>query len=284
MQSAFEPSDDDRRIQGLLATEDGMDVAFIRYGGPGLRSSATVWFARRRPVAPEPLTAAIDLIQGLWELDPDNARTHVRRRILTSYSPSDMERDFVKVSAKQIWGPIEGDDSPLDDRDHLIDVGPLAARARQRALDDVDTLAGPDPNIQSANQWAEHAKHLASTVDRYGPRHSSAQPVGCVLLDDQLRFLHQARNTNSKHRTLHAEANLVQTWFSLRATTFPKSCTVITTLQPCRMCASLLRNACEDPDSLSVIYLDEDRGRMARNTILSVHDQEISLSDFLAMT
>ena len=176
-------------------------------------------------------------------MHPEHAR--VRRRILATYELSAMERDFIKVAAKRAFGPVlprqagapflDGGEGKMPTRD----VSDLAQRAREEALGDRMDLSS-EPMGSTVEEAAAYALSLAATVDRQGPRYASSRPVGCLLLDRDGQVIHQARNTNRQNRSLHAEVNLCQTWFARNERPFPSGCHIVTTLQPCRMCASML--------------------------------------------
>ena len=100
----YVPTAEDRQSLGSLLADDGSDVAFLRHDD-------VTWYARGLAHPHEPRSPVVDLVQGLWERDPLNARSIVRRRIFTSYAPSAMERDLVKVAAKRIFGPVRASDT-----------------------------------------------------------------------------------------------------------------------------------------------------------------------------
>ncbi|HEX4924736.1 MAG TPA: Bd3614 family nucleic acid deaminase, partial [Bdellovibrionales bacterium] len=64
-----------------------------------------------------------------------------------------------------------------------------------------------------------------------------------------------AHNTNHSNRTLHAELNLVQSWWRMHQAPLPAGAEIYTTLEPCRMCSGMIHHA--GPET-KVWYLEPD--------------------------
>jgi tRNA(Arg) A34 adenosine deaminase TadA len=94
------------------------------------------------------------------------------------------------------------------------------------------------------------------------------RPVAAVLISREGKVLDWALNTNAVNKTLHAELNLVQSFYRKFGSKLPAGSKLFTTLKPCKMCAGMLFDAAEDMRSFEVIYAEDDPGPNARNTAL----------------
>src|SRR4051794_31918303 len=61
-----------------------------------------VYIARHRRSPGEPRTPVTELIQGIYDLDPIFARKILRKRIFTTYEPTEMCFGMIKVAAKSV--------------------------------------------------------------------------------------------------------------------------------------------------------------------------------------
>ncbi|MGZ3744742.1 MAG: Bd3614 family nucleic acid deaminase, partial [Pseudobdellovibrionaceae bacterium] len=73
-------------------------------------------------------------------------------------------------------------------------------------------------------------------------------------------------NSSSKNKTLHAEVNAVQRLFRDSQKKLPIGAKLYTTRKPCKMCAGMIHDWSEDPASLEIYYLEEDKS--SRNSVL----------------
>ncbi len=95
----------------------------------------------------------------------------------------------------------------------------------------------------------------------------SDRAVGAVLISQDLEILSEAFNQNSTNRTHHAELLLVRRYLENHKQKIPRGSTLLVTLQPCAMCAAQLYTFAEDPDQLQVLFINEDTGPFAQNSV-----------------
>ena len=127
--------------------------------------------------------------------------------------------------------------------------------------------------IFSADQALREAvlakEKLALYEDFSLPKFRRDRLVVAMLLDKTGVLLGAARNTNAENQAHHAEINLFLYLKSQRMASIPKGSTMISTLKPCRMCASLLIQLCDDPKSIRVYSAEDDAGRFGRHQLLN---------------
>lgn len=239
MDHPWTPSDDDRALAAIL----GPGSAFLPLDGS--------WAHVTGPTAPG-RSPVLDLVQAIWELDPRLAHLALRRRIRTTDPVTPADRAICDVAAKRVCRVDGAPGNPLTS----VDLGPYAARARERA-------AAASISVGARFVPPDPAAWVASLVPAGDdlPLARRDRPVVAVLAGPDGTILHAARNAGGANRTLHAEVCLVQGHGAL-----PAGATVYTSLQPCRMCAAILVDAAKGP--ISVRYLEPDPGRLATRTAL----------------
>jgi deoxycytidylate deaminase len=84
--------------------------------------------------------------------------------------------------------------------------------------------------------------------------------IGSVMVDAAYRVVGWAVNTNHLNGTFHGETNLVQAHEAHGKPTLPKGGAMYTTLEPCEMCAGVIRSAVAGDDkAFRVQYIQPDR-------------------------
>ncbi len=243
-----------------LQEHDARPLAMVR------RDNHILWAQSRAPQ--HPLHSALfRLISGIYQSDPEAARSWVRQRIFTLESPSSATEMTVKVAAKRMtW--IEGLPAIASSSDHGIHVPHLIAT-------EVGELA-PPPSLALPKHALPHSEaiHLCSSwtegahVAPSSPRHLRNRAIACVLLDARGVPLAGGTNQASNNPCRHAEIEMLRARHSQGRGPIPRGATVITTLKPCRMCAAMIWESCEDRASIRVIYRDFDPGTNGRATLL----------------
>jgi tRNA(Arg) A34 adenosine deaminase TadA len=201
--------------------------------------SGRTYYSRYRVVEGAPHSAVTQLVQGIWEAHPAQARAILRKRIHSTAPLRPLDWGMVKTAAQRIsvvtaidiqaaWEPVAFQPSYLP---------PMLEPAQLEQ----------DPMAL--------ARGLSSRARREADLYRSDRPVGCVLVSADGRILHWAENRNRANRTLHAEVNLVQSWWSSTGRSFPAGAKIITTLEPCRMCQGMIFTICPD---IEVLYGDAD--------------------------
>jgi tRNA(Arg) A34 adenosine deaminase TadA len=254
----YRPTPEDRALARRLAAGHAGEVAFLR--GPGGR----IYFARCAPGPREPRSAALDLIQGVWQARRDRAHALLRSRILSTGPVHGLDRAAVKVAAKKVAAvtPAEQGDAPGA---MAIDLGPAAARARALAREE-GAVEAPDTRGWSAEDRAAWVLQAAAGLAPSGPLKTRDRAVVAALFGPDGAALAAARNTSGDNRLLHAEVNLAQGWFHRTGRGLPDGAQLIVSLQCCRMCAAMLVGCAEG--ALDVVFCEADPGRFARFTAL----------------
>ncbi|HRO68256.1 MAG TPA: Bd3614 family nucleic acid deaminase, partial [Pseudobdellovibrionaceae bacterium] len=124
-------------------------------------------------------------------------------------------------------------------------------------------LEGPSPS-----RILDGVEGLTGFVERRPELHDSHRRIAAVLAGANGEFLGYGINSNAENKTLHAEVNLVQSFFRAVGSKLPKGAVLYSTHKPCKMCAGMLHDWSEDPKSLTVFYRHEEKGGLSRHTVL----------------
>lgn len=189
----------------------------------------------REPPGPD-RSPVLDLVQAVYEACPGRAHTVLRQRIRVTSPIDPLDRAVTDVAAKRLGFVAPGEPAGGPG----IDLGPWAAVARARGRATVFVPSGVED------------------VDGGG--------IVAVLVDAEGRVRLGARNAGTTNRTLHAELNLVQGWVAQSGDGLPAGWSIITSLQPCRMCAAVVVRAALGP--IRVAYRTADPGPLATRTAL----------------
>ena len=111
-------------------------------------------------------------------------------------------------------------------------------------------------------------------VPEDAPRTVRDRPVAAALFDPDGRAWWGGRNAGAANRVLHAELVLVLSFLAGRGR-IPGGWQLVTSLQPCRMCAAVVVAAADGP--LRVGYVQADPGRLAQGTALQARGWERQL-------
>lgn len=210
----------------------------------------TVAHVRHERAARTPRSPVLDLIQGVTLRWPDRAHALLRQRIRTTAS-APFDADVVKVLARRVTLLPPGSGGGSEGLDLTADATSARALARLEPVDG-------DP-LEALRSLTAGVVGGAVGMDR---------PVGAVLVGPDGRLLAGARNRAGEHPALHAELALLQAYDA----PIPEGCTLLVSLQCCRMCAALLVDAAPD---LDVAWLEPDPGRFARNTALASRERRL---------
>lgn len=212
------------------------------------------WATESQFLAPE--TAVSRLVQGIYERYPEQARALVRNRIYLSGGKTPFCDGVIRVAAKRctenqpVPEPLVGEELPSILPERLADFSaPTLSLAEAFAL---------------CNQLEAEIPHEESE------RYKADRPVAALVLDGNGRLLGQGINSGARNRTRHAEQEAIRDAWAKTGQRLPAGATLISTLKPCRMCASLAWWFCDNPAQLTVIYRDFDPGPHGRATILDV--------------
>lgn len=210
------------------------DRALAHHLGPGaafLIRDGRAWAARG---------GVLPLAMAVWEDAPGQAHAALRQRIRTTSPLTELDRAALAVAARRATH-VPPEAGPIPD---LHDLAPAFARATARA-----EAARIDAGATLPADVAGYLRALLPVVE--GPPVERDRPVVAVLAgpDDAIRWA--ARNAGAHNRTLHAELCLV---FGHGGDLGGH--TLLTSLQPCRMCAALVVSRASAP--VRVRYLEPD--------------------------
>jgi tRNA(Arg) A34 adenosine deaminase TadA len=246
----------------------GKDLALVECKG-------TVFHASYLRAEKEPSSAIFRLIQGVYEAEPLHAREILRNRVFSTYSPTELCFGAIKVSAKRVHPELNlsvpaagATDLPF----RLVDLSLSASNSHISKPDHAAEARSLDEQGEGSTDLPLHfmklAMKLADQVTQEGPRYQCDRKIAAILVSKENEILSWALNTNATNRTLHAEINLVQSYFYKNDSPLPRGCKIFTTLKPCKMCAGAIWTAAEEPLSIQVFFAEHDDGRNARSTIL----------------
>ncbi len=231
----------------------------------------TIYFSRAEMRAHTPYSPVVHLIQGIYDLDPLNAFRFVRKRIYTTARLTPMCLGMVKVAAQRVSELSRPRDHQLKFHFDLREIIPR--KMLPSALTQLFLNQSPI-RFQSVPEAMNHARALTHQVSQAEQRYESDRPIAALLLSRDLKLLEFAVNTNARNRTLHAEVNLIQTYYARTGSAVPSDSFIISTRKPCRMCAGMIWHCAEDIQNLNIIYDEEDTGPNARSTILNAESYD----------
>lgn len=195
------------------------------------------------------------LIEGIWTLDPAQARAITRNRIFTGQALSPLCDGMLRVAGKRAsvldhseferqWMDAQNGKNKIEVRPQDLST-PCPVEIDDRSYSQNEALV-------VAQQIAEHSK----------------LKIGAALLDEAGRIVSWGWNEHFPNKIIHAEVMLVKNYHSQFKKKIPPGHTLVSTLQPCAMCAGYLHGHCENFSSLKITYEEEDPGPNAQNSIL----------------
>jgi tRNA(Arg) A34 adenosine deaminase TadA len=140
---------------------------------------------------------------------------------------------------------------------------------------------GEDPNFGNLESETKesgfHTVHriymmiaFALVAARHRDHKVSGHNIGAVIVAPSGKLISWGVNTRYENYTFHAEVNALQSYYARRQTGLPRGTRIYTTLKPCKMCAGMIRMACEVDGEIKVFYGQEDSGGHACNTALDL--------------
>lgn len=220
-----------------------------------------VYYSTYKRLLGEPRSATVNLIQDIHsKLSPYVLRI-VRNRIYTNVKLTEMCKGFVKVAAHRVSDSFEGLDTGIDISGfHYVELG-TGSISKERSFD-VNTCSGFD----DAN-WMNLAEKLSKKTDRTKSLYECDRQVAALLVSAENELLSIGINENASNKTLHAEVNLIQSFYERHKKPIPTGSTIYTTLKPCKMCAGMILTCAENIDGIRIVYKDFDHGTLGRFTV-----------------
>ncbi|MEQ1876274.1 MAG: Bd3614 family nucleic acid deaminase [Bdellovibrionia bacterium] len=201
----------------------------------------------------EPHSSLTQLIQGIWEREPEIARLILRGRIQTTEEIAPMNWGMLRTGARRC------------SRTEFREPGENWIRVSFENTYRVPTFAESTWLREAQPDWLRSLSpmSLALELARYSHRETKAylcdRAIGCVLVgaleyqdgrgsdEHAPEILAVAHNTNRSNRCLHAEVNLLQSWWKTHGTHPPRG-TLHSTLEPCRMCYGMLEECAPETE------------------------------------
>ncbi|MGY3802663.1 Bd3614 family nucleic acid deaminase [Pigmentibacter ruber] len=233
------------------------DYAFLVYQN-------TIYYAKQDSNIFSPLTAVTKLIQGISEQYKENAHYILRKKIYTSYIPTNMCLGMIKVAAKRFSYVANSQVNLLpisyqfEEIKHIIDCD-LNEDIQQYLI---------KTNITSDNDCMQLANTLKEKVTIKNTLALSDRKIAGLLVDKNFNILAYGLNSNAKNKARHAEIDLIYRYYKDKKTKIPKHSKLFITLKPCLMCSNMLSECAEDITTIKIYYFEKDHGRFSKNTSL----------------
>jgi len=237
----------------------GFELAFVSHKG-------VLYYAYFPEGAQAPSSAVVKLVQGLFDHHIDHSFFILRNRIFTTAPVTAMCHGMVKVVAKRLQGGVTAANHDLQVLFEKVLVGDETVLATVQLLSVENQL--PLEKIKALKQESPLAwvQKIAALNARGEILHDFDRDIACLLVDKTGEILAYGLNSNSKNKTLHAEVNMVQRFFREHQAKLPRDAKLITTRKPCKMCAGMIHVWSEDPSTLEIHYLEDDKS--SQNTVL----------------
>lgn len=240
----------------LKLGQPGFDIAFVIH-------EKRIFFTRYSQLQKGPSSAVVQLLQGLFDQFIDHSFFILRRRIYTTSKITEMCHGMVKTVAKRVRGEVFMRDHGLPLPFQLTEI--LSTPSRHLSASNEAPLSSV--NLLKSKNLISWARKLAYLNPRGDVLHDFDRDIACLLVDKSGELLAFGLNSNSKNKTLHAEVNMVQRYFRETGEKIPQGAQLVTTRRPCRMCAGMILTWSVDPQSLKIIYAEEDKS--SRHTSLN---------------
>jgi deoxycytidylate deaminase len=215
----------------------------------------------------DPQSSLWHLIQGIWQEYSPEARAILRERIYTTEKLSPLNHGIIKIAAKRVAAAQNPDE-----------IEKILANAKNKIqIQFTNCYQPPSEYRKQLNQKLTQEeiiqllKNLAAIAPKTEHRHQQARAVGAIILDKNNTVLALAHNTNHQNKTLHAEVNLLQAWPRAHNQPLPDGSRIITSLEPCKMCAGLIHSRTENLKNFRLEFLENDHGPATRQNWLTTH-------------
>jgi len=208
------------------------------------------WAQHKRSVF-EPRSAVSSLIEGIWRQKPGSAHFILRSRIYTDAPVTELCRGMVIVCAKRITGLSE---IPMD--------------VKERMLNSISATRVDVRSVDAFGAVLSHSRARNVRLESELVRAEENRSIECWLVAKEGRLLATAINSAGRNRTNHAEMNLLRWWWHKEARALPAGSRLITTLEPCPMCAGAIWECVESREDFLVEYLHADPGRAVQRSVL----------------
>jgi tRNA(Arg) A34 adenosine deaminase TadA len=257
-------------IQEKIAEQVAFDLH--RQFGPDFQYAWVVhqnrlYFARCPKDISGPTCATTKLIQFLFDEFVDQSFFILRNRIFTTEKLTSMSEGMVQLAAKRATGNIQPRDHVMEVPKEMLEMGSKDQHFFKSRFDHQISWKAPDW-VHDAIEAQYYLQDLVSQIPRGEVLHDFNRPIAVLICSPNGKLLSWAVNNNSKNKTLHAEVASILKYFETFGQKLPKQAHIYVSMKPCRMCAGMMVEMAEDPDSIRVIYFQDDPGPLAQNTEL----------------
>lgn len=222
-----------------------------------LQASELLYYkSETQTVIQTPFTPITELIDYIYTHHPDKALSILRNPFITNYELTPICRETLKVCAKRVR--IDPLFSPEVEVRHTYFNKAISNEF-------LNFVGRPS----SLTECFELIKALTKTQ-----KNESGYPIFAIALSQDNKILALQKNLSLISKTHHAETLLCREYFLKYRRPFPKHTRIITSLQPCRMCAAHITQMIEEP---KVYYLQKDTGPFSRNTLVSHIEVQVEL-------
>lgn len=226
-----------------------------------------IYFARYPKVGAEFSSAVVKLIQFLFDRWIDNSFFILRNRIFSTAPLSLMCEGMVQLAAKRATGSVQAHDQGQLIHAEWIELGTAEEhRLKTQHLSLIQWQ--PPTEISDPIEAYFHLQNLIAQIPRGEILHDFNRPIAVLICSPEGKVLSWAVNNNSKNKTLHAEVVALQKYVNQHERRLPAHARIYTSLKPCRMCAGMIWDLAEEPQTLQTIYFQDDPGPLAKNTVL----------------
>jgi len=226
-----------------------------------------IYFSRCPLKIEGPTSATTKLIQFLFDEFVDQSFFILRNRIYTTEHLTAKSEGMVQLAAKRATGEIQARDHLLEIPKDILEIGPKDIHFLKSKHVMEPKWRAPDW-IHDAIEAQYYLQDLITQIPRGEVLHDFNRPIAVLICAPSGKLLSWAINNNSKNKTLHAEISAVLKYFETYGRKLPGHSKIYVSMKPCRMCAGMIVEMAEDPDSIEVVFFQDDPGPLAQNTEL----------------
>lgn len=193
-------------------------------------------------------SALFKLIFGIYSRFGDQSLRILRQPVHLNREATPAERALAKITAKRIQTTL------------------WTEQANQTEL--TSAILSSDTHeehglILSSAEARKRCVDLAASIEIQDEKYLSHRKISALALDAKGQLIAESVNANARNRLLHAEINLLSSYWARNRKLLPAGTTIITSLSPCLMCAHALIAMSEDGAGLRVLSIEEEQGKAA---------------------
>lgn len=248
-----------------------MVLALGRVTYAAIFTNDKVYFSRVPSQAKGPSSAVVKLLQGLFDRYVDQSFFILRKKILFEADLGEQDRGMIKLVAKRSEktenlaekiAAFPGAKEEIGtDADFIYRVG------KRSEINSDESLARKLWNASNGSAWL-FLENLTKQIPRGDVLHDFDRPIAAVATSPQGELLSFGVNSNHLNKTLHAEVNLIQSYYLKTGAKLPAGTRLHVTHKPCQMCAGMIHDNFENLALAEIVYDIEEMGVRSRATCL----------------